>query len=153
MMNHHKCFFMTIVMVLSAMTTGTYFSAADSNGTSNIEIRKEINLTIEGSGPQEEWNVTFGGVRWDISTSVKPIVGGGYILTGTKDALGYNNGGDCWLVKTDSDGNLDWERTYGGSECDAAEDVWQTSDGGFVLVGITKSFGAPFNAGSWLILR
>ena len=63
---------------------------------------------------------------------------------------GYYNAGDCWLVKTDSYGNPEWEKTYGGNDCDAAEDVWQTSDGGFIIVGITNSFGAG-NFDIWLI--
>ncbi len=141
-MNHYKSLIIAIALVLSSMTIGTCLSTADNNGTSNVMFRKEMNQSINVVGPQEEWNKTFGTVRWDIGTGVKPVDGGGYIIVGTKDALGYYNAGDFWLVKTDSYGNLEWEKTYGGNDCDAAEEVWQTSDGGFIIVGITNSFGA-----------
>ena len=149
-MNQHKCLIIAIVWVLSSMTIGTCFSVTDQTGAPNLLMKNEMNRTIRSSGPQEEWNQTFGGLRWDIGTSVKPVIGGGYIIAGTKNALGYNNAGDCWLVKTDSYGNPEWEKTYGGTDCDAAEDVWQTSDAGFIIVGITNSFGAG-SFDIWLI--
>jgi len=149
-MNHNKCFIIVFIMVLSSMLIGICISDTDLIGASNLLEKKEMNLPTGYIGPQEEWNKTFGGLQWDIGTGVKLVVGGGYIIVGTKDALGYYNAGDFWLVKTDSYGNLEWEKTYGGSDCDAAEDVWQTSDGGFIIVGITNSFGAG-DFDIWLI--
>jgi hypothetical protein len=137
-------------MILLSMTIGSCFSVTDQAGISSLPAKKKLNYSIGGSGPQQEWNHTFGGVSLDIGTGVKPVAGGGYIIAGTKDLTGYYTAGDCWLTKTDSDGNPEWEKTYGGTNCDATEDVWQTSDGGFIIVGTTNSFGAG-NFDMWLI--
>ncbi|MFC6940412.1 hypothetical protein ACFQE8_10645 [Salinirubellus sp. GCM10025818] len=65
----------------------------------------------------------------------------GYLLAGwtTHETAG---GEDVYLVKTDFDGNVLWERTYGGTGDDRALGLTTTADGGFVLVGETRSFGA-----------
>jgi hypothetical protein len=65
----------------------------------------------------------------------------GYLLAGwtTHETAG---GEDVYLVKTDFDGNVLWERTYGGTGDDRALGITTTADGGFVLVGETRSFGA-----------
>jgi hypothetical protein len=65
----------------------------------------------------------------------------GYLLAGwtTHETTG---GEDVYLVKTDFDGNVLWERTYGGTGDDRALGITTTADGGFVLVGETRSFGA-----------
>ena len=87
-MNHHKCLIVAIVMILLSMTIGSSFSVKNQVGISSLPAKKELNYSIGGSGPQEEWNHTFGGVSLDIGTGVKPVVGGGYIIAGTKDAYG-----------------------------------------------------------------
>jgi hypothetical protein len=53
---------------------------------------------------------------------------------------------DAWLVKTDANGNMQWNKTYGGTNDDYAFSVVQTGDGGYVLAGCTDSFGS----GGWV---
>jgi hypothetical protein len=67
---------------------------------------------------------------------------GGYILVGDADTLpnGYGDT-DVWLIKTDSAGNMQWDKVFGGSKKDGGKTVENTSDGGFVIGGITRSFG------------
>jgi hypothetical protein len=55
-----------------------------------------------------------------------------------------------WLLKLDSDGNVEWEKTYGGSDIDDALFVQQTTDGGYVATGITKSFDLD-NFDFWVV--
>jgi len=141
-MNHHKCLIIAIVMMLSSMTIGTCFSLTDQAGVSNLLAKKEMKYIIRGSGPQEEWNKTYGGNKWDECSAVEVTIDGGYIFAGTKNANGYDDGGDCWLVNTDSAGNILWEKTYGGQSSDTGSDLCKTSDGGYALVGYTRSFGA-----------
>ena len=49
---------------------------------------------------------------------------------------------DVYLVKTDSNGNLQWSNAFGGASSDAAYSVQQASDGGYLIAGYTDSFGA-----------
>ena len=64
----------------------------------------------------------------------------GYIITGY--TWSYGNGEeDIWLIKTDGQGNEEWNQTFGGSDGDFGWSVKQTSDGGYVVIGHTDSFG------------
>ena len=90
-------------------------------------------------GPR--WNRTYGGGADDLAHSVVQAVDGGYAIAGSTNSFGAGSL-DVYLVKTDSAGNMLWNRTYGGTKDDAAYSVVQTSDGGYAIVGYTDSFGA-----------
>jgi hypothetical protein len=95
------------------------------------------------------WEKTFGGIRDDRGHSVQQTSDGGFILLGWTESFDAREA-DVWLVKTDASGNIEWDRTFGGSDRDKGSSVQQTSDGGFILVGYTESFGAGW-ADVWLI--
>lgn len=86
------------------------------------------------------WNQTYGGAGDDEASNVIQTSDGGYALAGYTASLGAGID-DFWLVKTDSSGNMLWNRTYGGSGDDEASCVIQTSDGGYALAGATNSSG------------
>jgi len=96
-----------------------------------------------------EWNCTYGGADFDIALSVVQTSDGGYALAGYTNSFGAGSS-DCWLVKTDAKGNLQWNRTYGGADYDFAYSMVLTSDDGYVLAGCTESYGAG-NRDVWLI--
>ncbi|MFA5363964.1 MAG: hypothetical protein WC325_02140 [Candidatus Bathyarchaeia archaeon] len=86
------------------------------------------------------WNQTYGGPRDDQCSSVIQTSDGGYALAGSTTSYGYGNS-DVWLVKTDDEGNMQWTKNYGGERNDRAAALLETSDGGYILVCSTESFG------------
>jgi hypothetical protein len=105
-------------------------------------------VKTDGDGNME-WNKTYGGTQDDYAGSVVQAVDGGYTLAGWTESFGAGDN-DFWLVKTDGDGNMEWNKTYGGTQYDSAYSVVQTSDGGFAIAGYTCSFGAGA-ADFWLV--
>jgi hypothetical protein len=87
------------------------------------------------------WERTFGDTGNDWARSVQQTADGGYIVAGTTRAYGTVNA-DFYLVKADASGNMTWEQTYGGSGSDNAFSVQQTADGGYIVLGETRSYGA-----------
>ncbi len=89
----------------------------------------------------ELWNKTYGGKENNFGFSLIENVDGGYMLVGSTGASDARKG-DIYLVKTDSNGNELWSKTYGGIGNDTAFSILQSSDKGFLLLGTTESFGA-----------
>jgi len=87
-----------------------------------------------------QWAKTYGGTGWDYASSVQQTSDGGYVVAGYTNSFGAS--GDILLIKTDANGNIIWAKTYGGTSSDWASSVQQTSDGGYIVVGTTYSFGA-----------
>jgi hypothetical protein len=88
-----------------------------------------------------QWNQTYGGTGTDFDYRLIHTADGGYAMAGYTNSFGAG-GMDCWLVKTDALGNMQWNQTYGGTGGDYGSRVLQTADGGYVMIGYTSSFGA-----------
>ena len=91
-----------------------------------------------------EWSRYFGGNFTDTSYAACQTQGGDYIIIGSSDSNDIdisNNKGtyDFWIIKISSEGNLIWEKSYGGSEIDEALDITPTTDGNFIVCGNTRS--------------
>jgi hypothetical protein len=99
--------------------------------------------------PDSLWSRTYGGSDNDRAAALQQTSDGGYIVAGTTRSFGAGNY-DFWVVKTDSSGDRQWSRTYGGGSCDQCYSVEQTSDGGYILAGNTQSFGAG-GVDYWLV--
>ncbi len=99
---------------------------------------------------EEIWNNTFGGIYSDYGYSVAQTSDGGYIITGSYDS-GLVMNYDLWLIKTDSNGDHEWNQTFSGEFTgDDGRYVMQTPDDGYLVVG-TIGRGLNGNADIWLI--
>jgi hypothetical protein len=96
-----------------------------------------------------EWSKTYGGEYADFSQSLVETTDGGYALAGYTDSFGAGNS-DCWLVKTDASGNMEWNRTYGGINHEWAYSLVETSDGGYALAGST-GYSGHVGTDFWLV--
>jgi uncharacterized delta-60 repeat protein len=94
-----------------------------------------------GSGGNVQWTKTIGGSDDDFANSVIQSSDGGYVIAGYTQSFGAG-GYDMYVVKLDSNGNVVWTKTIGGSNSDVANSIVQSSDGSYVVAGETLSFGA-----------
>ncbi len=93
------------------------------------------------------WMRTYGGIGADEGYSIQQTSDGGFVAAGKTDSWG--SGGDAWCFKLDANGNMVWQRAYGGAGYDAATAIQQTGDGGYAMFGRTDQPGGGTNA--WLI--
>lgn len=86
-----------------------------------------------------EWAKAIGGVQSEKGRSVIQTSDGGYAVTGytTSYGAGFE---DIYLVKTNSVGEIEWTKTYGGSVTDDGYQLWQNSDGGYTIASSIRSF-------------
>ena len=95
-----------------------------------------ISMSCGATPHAAAWTKTFdSGSEDDYGNSVRQTSDGGYIIAGYTGFLGAT-GEDMWLIKADSSGNLAWNKTFGGSGWEEANSVQQTSDGGYIIVGV-----------------
>ena len=91
-----------------------------------------------------EWSKTFGGTNSDIANDVQQTINGEYLIAGhtfSNDGDITNNHGnaDLWVIKLQANGNLQWQKTYGGSGFDDAKCIQKTNDGHYMIAGNTDS--------------
>jgi hypothetical protein len=106
-----------------------------------VMILLSATFAFAQTAPNTLWTRTFGGNGDDWANSIQQTSDGGYIIAGGTYSFGAGRD-DVYLVKTNSIGDTLWTRTFGGTNWDEAWSVKQTSDGGYIVAGITWSFGA-----------
>ena len=110
-----RCFYLTLTFLLSLLI--------GSSAQGNVTFRK-----------------TFGDTRYDSGSAVQQTTDGGYILFGlTTNDSSYNY--DLYLIKTDYQGEKEWERKYGDQSFQFGNSVQQVTDGGYILCGADDGIG------------
>ena len=110
---------------------GIAVTGAGSNGA--------VLVKFDGSGTFQ-WGKSYGGGGDDRSYAMAVTNDSGFVMVGMTSSFGSGQF-DLYAIRTDSDGNLEWSKAYGGLANEYGEAVALTEDGGFVLVGKTESFG------------
>ncbi len=91
-----------------------------------------------------QWQKCLGGTKDDgantvLQTSDGGYLAGGYVLSDDGDVTSNHGYYDAWIVKLNTTGSIDWQKTYGGSGEEDARTVIHTDDGGFLFAGYTNS--------------
>lgn len=141
--------------VMSGFTESSDFDINNSRGSYDFWVVK-----IDNTG-NLAWEKSFGGTGIERAQDIAKTDDGGFVIAGstfsTDVDIAKNNGeSDIWLIKIDALGSLVWESTFGGTQFDAAQSVSPSNDGGFIIVGNSKSADKDANANAgendiWLI--
>jgi len=103
--------------------------------------RYDVYILKLNSKGEVEWQKTFGGGDDDVAFSIQQTTDGGYIVAGWTNSFGYG-GEDAYILKLNSKGEIEWQKTFGGEDSDGALSIQQTKDGGYIVAGGTSSFGS-----------
>src|SRR5690554_3212846 len=121
-----------------AGTTGSFGS-----GSSDIYL-----MNVDGSG-NHQWSKTLGSEWIEQARDLRVLPDGGFIIVGTTNN-GDHGGYDALIIRTNSDGDVLWEKSFGGNDWDFFNQVKIVSTGGFILAGQTYSSGEP-GGNAWLL--
>jgi len=88
-----------------------------------------------------QWDNIFGGKEGEWAGNILQTAEGGYILLGGTVSKGAGKG-DIWLIKLDTNGKIQWDKTFGGPDGESTGSVQLTSDGGYIIAGGTSSKGS-----------
>jgi Mg-chelatase subunit ChlD len=109
----------------------------------------EVWLIKTDANGNKVWDKTFGGYVSSWGRSVEQTSDGGFIITGTAQVRGSGNPQNTWLIKTDSAGNKEWDKTFESISGDSeGQSIHQTSDGDYIM--LCYKYTSP-DGGIWLI--
>jgi hypothetical protein len=133
-------------------TDGGYIAAGASTSSANGDVSGTnhgandywvVKLNAAGN---ITWNKLLGGSGDDIAYSIQQTSDGGYTVAGESrssangDVTGTNHGNyDYWILKLDANGNINWNKLFGGTNDDVANCIQQTADGGYIVAGSSQS--------------
>lgn len=124
--------------IVAGETYSTDGDITDHNGISDAWVVK-----LDNSGLME-WQTCLGGSSHDGARSIIQGNDGGYVLAGRAlsndgDVVGNNGNSDFWIVNLDPSGSIIWQTALGGSSTEEAKSIQQTTDGGYIVLGTSRS--------------
>ena len=128
--------------IISGFSSSNDGDVTGHHGSTDYSDAWLIKLNNAGS---MQWQKSLGGSDDEYATDVRQTTDGGYILTGFAssndgDVTGNHGNGDLWAIKTDGTGNIQWQKSMGGTAFETALfGVRQTTDGGFIFAGYSHS--------------
>lgn len=130
-----------IIDVINAHNVG-YISCGYTTGCAGGSLDAWI-IRTDNAG-NILWQKCYGGSGSEKFQSICKTMDGGYVLVGTSnsndgDVTGVHGSGDFWVVKIDSAGTIKWQKALGGTLSETGRSIQQTSDGGYMVAGITLS--------------
>jgi Secretion system C-terminal sorting domain len=120
-----------------------YSNSNDGNVTNNHGGLDYWVVKLDAAG-NIQWQKSLGGTGSEFIAGVSQTFDGGYIIAGDSnsnngDVSGNHGNYDCWIVKLDSGGTMQWQKAFGGSSAELCTSIRQTSDSGYVVSAITSS--------------
>ncbi|MFD1062733.1 hypothetical protein ACFQ1Q_05700 [Winogradskyella litorisediminis] len=125
-------------IVITGDTRSNDLDVLGNNGAADFWL---IKIDIDGNLLLQK---TFGGSGFDVARDVSPTRNGGFLVTGSSRSsdgdVSENKGqNDAWALKTDSNGNIQWQKSIGGSNIDFAYSITELNDQSVIVVGDTTS--------------
>ncbi len=103
-----------------------------------------------GAAGSSLWAKAYGGTYGDVISAVDLTDDGGYIIAGRSESFSADGRYDFWVLRLDAQGNVLWQKSYGGSGNEGAHEIHQTADSGFIVAGYTYSFSAG-ESDTWVL--
>ncbi|ASJ03056.1 hypothetical protein A3L09_07205 [Thermococcus profundus] len=121
-----------------------------AGGTSSFSASKvDVWVLRLDSKGNVKWQKTYGGSDYDSASAVAITDDGGIIVAGHTESFGAG-GKDVWVLRLDENGNVKWQKTYGGTKDDEANAVAIASNGDIIVAGGTWSFGTD-KENAWIL--
>lgn len=126
----------------------TYSNDGDITHHNGTTATADVWIVKLNNTGQIEWQKNYGGTSLDMAHSIRQTSDNGYVVVGYTDSndgdvSGFHGGApgtvDAWIFKTDSTGNLEWQKALGGTSGEVAYEVTITSDNSFVIAGNVNS--------------
>ena len=113
----------------------------DVSGNHGLGDYLVVKLSVTGN---IEWQKSLGGTNEDDARSIQQTLDGGYIVVGSSnsnngDVSGNHGGADYWIVKLNSIGDIQWQKSLGGLSNEGANSIKETEDGGYIIAGTSAS--------------
>jgi hypothetical protein len=131
------------------IAAGTSYSNKSGEKTQNTRGGTDYWVVKMNKAGKIEWDKTIGGNGNDYCKAVIQTLDGGYVLVGESNSFisvekseDSHGSTDYWIVKLDSAGNIEWDKTIGGIGTELIDNVVQTDDGSYVLAGSSDSYAS-----------